>query len=329
MPLSIGEISINPPVILAPMAGITDRPFRAVVARFGAGLVVSEMVATQEMLAAKPSVRAKAEIAAGAARTAVQIAGREPGPMAEAARRVAGEGAAIVDINMGCPAKKVTTGASGAALMREPERALALVEAVLAAVEVPVTVKMRLGWDESLRNAADLAAGAAALGVSAVTVHGRTRAQFYKGSADWSAIRDTVAAVPVPVIANGDIACPATARAALARSGAAGIMVGRGAQGRPWVLSQIAAALAGRPVPDRPRGEALAETVLAHAEAHLSFYGRETGLRAFRKHVDAYCRAIPAAAQLRGRLVREETAAGLMAGLREIGAIDEDSRQAA
>ncbi|MEM6944776.1 MAG: tRNA-dihydrouridine synthase, partial [Pseudomonadota bacterium] len=179
MPLSIGHIVIKEPVILAPMAGVTDRPFRKLVAEFGVGLVVSEMVASREMVEAKPSVRQKAEIAAGDALTSVQIAGREAHWMAEAARRLEGAGARIIDINMGCPAKKVTNGLSGSALMRDPDHALSLIEAVVRAVEVPVTLKMRLGWDRDAMNAPEIAARAEAAGVQAITVHGRTRCDFY------------------------------------------------------------------------------------------------------------------------------------------------------
>jgi nifR3 family TIM-barrel protein len=211
--------------------------------------------------------------------------------MAEAARMLQDQGARLIDINMGCPAKKVVGGASGSALMRDLDHALRLVDAVANAVRVPVTLKMRLGWDDDSRNAPDLARRAASAGVAMVTIHGRTRCQFYKGQADWRAIADVVRAVDVPVIANGDITGPATACHALAASGAAGVMVGRGAQGRPWLLAQIAAALAGRPVPDAPHGAALVELVGRHYEAILSFYGRDLGLRVARKHLGWYCDA--------------------------------------
>jgi len=308
MTLKIGAIAIDPPVLLAPMAGLTDRPFRALVQRFGVGLVVSEMVASGEFLTGKASVRAKAEIAAGATGSSVQIAGREAAPMAEAARRLAGEGARIIDINMGCPAKKVTSGASGAALMRDPDHALRLIEAVVGAVEVPVTLKMRLGWDDDQRNAPEIAARAEAAGVGMIAVHGRTRCQFYQGTADWAAIRAVCDTVARPVIANGDITGPGSAARALALSGADGVMVGRGAVGRPWVLSQIAAALGGGAVPDRPRGDALADVALAHLDAQLGFYGREVGLRAMRKHLEGYVALVPGGADLRARLMRADDA---------------------
>jgi nifR3 family TIM-barrel protein len=237
-------------------------------------------------------VREKAELGLGAANTSVQIAGCEAGPMAEAARMLAGEGARIIDINMGCPAKKVTrargAGASGSALMRTPDHALRLIEAVAGAVSVPVTLKMRLGWDAASVNAPAIAARAETAGVAMITVHGRTRCQFYEGCADWAAIRAVKAAVRVPVIANGDIVGVASARRALALSGADGVMIGRGARGRPWLLAEVAAALYGVPAPRVPQGAALADLVAAHHEAMLSFYGADLGGRVARKHLGWY-----------------------------------------
>jgi len=306
---------LDPPVFLAPLAGITDLPFRRLVAGFGAGLVVSEMVASQEMVQGRPSARARAELGYGEAATAVQLAGRDPHWMAEAARMAEANGARIIDINMGCPAKRVTNGWSGSALLREPDHALRLIEAVVGAVKVPVTLKTRLGWDDDCLNAPGLAARAEGAGVAMVTIHGRTRCQFYKGRADWAAIARVRAAVGVPVIANGDIVCAATARAALAASGAAGVMVGRGAQGRPWLLAQIAAALFGRPAPKVPQGAALAALVQGHYEAMLSFYGRDLGLRVARKHLAWYldARSVPAA--LRQSILTATDPAQVLRGL--------------
>ncbi|MCV2890043.1 tRNA dihydrouridine synthase DusB [Ruegeria aquimaris] len=288
MTLHLGEKTLTPPVLLAPMAGITDRPFRDLVMEFGAGLVVSEMVASQEMVQAKPGVRERAELSADVENTAVQLAGREVHWIAEAARQVADRGARIIDINMGCPAKKVTNGYSGSALLKTPDHALRLIEAVVEAVDVPVTLKTRLGWDEHLMNAADVARRAQEAGVQMVTIHGRTRCQFYKGQADWAAIRPVRDAVRVPLIANGDIVDAATARDALAQSGADGVMVGRGAQGRPWALAEISNALYGSPAPEIPRGLTLVDMVIRHYEAMLSFYGTDLGLRVARKHLGWY-----------------------------------------
>lgn len=286
--ITLAGMTLSPPVALAPLAGITDLPFRQLVARFGAGWVVSEMVASQEMVQAKPGVREKAELGFGDGRTAVQLAGREAHWMAEAARMVEANGAAFIDINMGCPAKKVTNGYSGSALLRDPDHALSLIEAVVGAVKVPVTLKTRLGWDDACLNAATVARRAENAGVRLVTIHGRTRQQFYKGRADWTAIARIKEAVTIPVIANGDIVDAATARTALDRSGADGVMVGRGAQGRPWQLAAIAATLYGTKTPVIPQGQAFCDMATAHYEAMLNFYGIALGQKVARKHLGWY-----------------------------------------
>ncbi|MFO1106429.1 MAG: tRNA dihydrouridine synthase DusB [Amaricoccus sp.] len=290
-------------VFLAPMAGISDLPFRDLALRFGAGRVVSEMVASSDMLQARPGTRAKAELGFGRARTAVQLAGREPAAMAEAARFCEGQGAGIIDLNFGCPAKKVTSGLSGSALMREPDLALRIIAAVAGAVRVPVTVKMRLGWDDGTRNAPELAARAEAAGVAMIAVHGRTRCQFYQGRADWSAIAAVKRAVRIPVIANGDIGDAASARQALARSGADGVMIGRAARGAPWLVGRIAAELGGTEAPAPPEGADLAALVIEHYQAMLDFYGRDLGLRVARKHLGWYLEGRPGGAALRARLM--------------------------
>ena len=308
MSLAPFPIALTPPVLLAPMSGITDLPFRRAVARFGAGLVVSEMIASGEMVAARPARRAaslaRAEQVPGV-QTSVQIAGCHRDAMAEAARIAEGQGAPLIDINMGCPAKKVVGGASGSALMRDPDHALALIEAVANAVSVPVTLKMRLGWDADSLNAPEIAQRAENAGVSMFTIHGRTRAQFYTGAADWAAIRGVVSATRVPVIANGDIVDVASARRALRQSGAAGIMIGRGAQGRPWLLALIAAALYGTPMAAAPGPAALIELVGAHYQDMLEFYGPDLGLRIARKHLGWYIDAANGPRDLRATLMRE------------------------
>ena len=277
-----------PLVMLAPMAGITDLPFRSLVLRFGASLVVSEMVASQDLMRARRATRAKAELGLGLEGSAVQLAGRDPYWIGEAARFVADAGARVIDINMGCPAKKVTGGQSGSALLRDLDLAMALVRAVVGAVSVPVTLKTRLGWDDTCQNGAKLARRAAAEGIKRLTIHGRTRCQFYKGQANWAAISEIVQAVDIPVIANGDIVDLASARRALAVSGAAGVMIGRGVQGKPWLLAQIRAELAGGLAPPAPSGAALCEIVCRHYRDMLAFYGASMGGRAARKHLGWY-----------------------------------------
>ena len=288
MSIALGPLMLNPPVVLAPLAGITDLPFRRLVARFGAGLVVSEMVASEEVVRARPEARARTELGLGEQATAVQLAGRDPYWMAEGARLVEAQGARIIDINMGCPSKRVTTGLCGSALLRDLDLALSLIEAVVKAVKVPVTLKTRLGWDDTLLNAPELARRAEGAGIAMITIHGRTRCQFYKGQANWAAIHAVKDAVTIPVIANGDITDSATARTALRLSGADGVMIGRGAQGAPWRLAQIAHDLYGTPAPQVPQGGRLGRMVLDHYDDMLGFYGRDLGLRMASKHLGWY-----------------------------------------
>ena len=280
-PMSIGAATLRNRVVLAPMSGVTDLPFRDLAWRFGAGLVVTEMVASRELALNARESWARIRNC-GIRPHMVQLAGRESHWMAEAARIAEGEGADIVDINMGCPAKKVIGGYSGSALMRDPDHALSLIEATVKAVKVPVSVKMRLGWDRDSINAPEIAARAQAAGVAMVTVHGRTRMQFYEGRADWRAILAVREAISIPLVANGDVDTPEDAREILRLSGADAVMVGRGAQGRPWHPAFLAGACA------HPGRAAIAAVAVEHYRMMLDFYGVEAGLRHARKHLGWY-----------------------------------------
>jgi tRNA-dihydrouridine synthase B len=308
--LSIGGHALPNRAFLAPMAGITDAPMRRLAERFGAGLVVSEMIASNALATGHHEMVRKLN-KSGKLPHMVQLAGCEAEWMIKGAQIAYAAGADIIDINMGCPAKRVTNGYAGSALMRVPDEALKLIEAVVSATPLPVTVKMRLGWDDDSLNAADLARRAVDAGVQMITVHGRTRQQFYKGFARWELVAPVVEAVDVPVVVNGDITDLAAARDALQKSGAAAVMIGRGAQGRPWAVGQIGAALGGDQPAAAPAGADLIALVTEHYEAMLSDYGVQIGVRVARKHLDWYLegQGIALAKDVRKLLLGSETPA--------------------
>jgi nifR3 family TIM-barrel protein len=292
LPLRVGGVELPNRVFLAPMSGVTDIVFRRLAERAGAGLVISEMVASAEFC--KESAESRKRAMGGDLRLhAVQLAGREAYWMGEAAKRAADAGAALIDINMGCPAKKVTGGLSGSALMRDLDHAMSLVEATVNAVDVPVTLKMRLGWDDSTVNAPELAARAEGAGVQMISVHGRTRCQFYEGAADWAAVRAVKEKISIPLVVNGDIRCVGSASRALEASGADAVMVGRASYGKPWLAGDIANAAAGTE-PAGPVSKAeTAAYVAAHYAAMLDLYGADMGVRHARKHLGWYLDLLP------------------------------------
>ena len=305
--MQIGNIKLDAPLVLAPMAGITDLPFRVICRRLGCGMTVSEMVSAKGLLYKNVKTTEMLRIEDSERPAAIQLFGSVPAELAEAAQMVEASGADIIDFNMGCPVPKIVNNGEGSALMKNPQLAYEVLAAMVGAVKIPVTVKFRAGWDDEHRNAVEIAFAAERAGVAAVAVHGRTRQQFYEGKADWSIIREVKQAVKVPVFGNGDIFTVADGLRMLAETGVDGLMIGRGADGNPWLFQQLKAALAGEPVPEAPTLDARLDLAAEHLDMLIDFKGEHISVKEMRRHISAYLKGLPHAAEFRGRFHKVDT----------------------
>ena len=305
--MNIGNIELSAPLALAPMAGITDLPFRLICRRLGCGMTVSEMVSAKGLLYKNVKTTEMLRIDDGERPTAIQLFGSVPAELAEAARMVEASGADMIDFNMGCPVPKIVNNGEGSALMKNPQLAHDILAAMVKAVKIPVTVKFRAGWDDANRNAVEIARAVEAAGVSAVAVHGRTRQQFYEGNADWSIIADVKQAVKVPVFGNGDIFTVADGLRMLEQTGCDGLMIGRGADGNPWLFTALAAALRGEPLPQQPSLQERLAQAAEHLEMLIAYKNEVVAVKEMRRHISAYLKGMPHAAEFRGRFHKVDT----------------------